>query len=141
MAKTFGGVQRLASASEEELTALENIGEITARAVTGWFADADNAQELELLLSAGIVPKASQKAEGVFSGEYVVLTGTLTKYKRSEAQKIIEELGGECQSAVTSKTTLVVAGESAGSKLEKARKLGAKIIDEAKFEEIISSEN
>lgn len=141
LAKTFGGVQRLASASEEELTALENIGEITARAVTGWFADADNAQELELLLSAGIVPKASQKAEGVFSGEYVVLTGTLTKYKRSEAQKIIEELGGECQSAVTSKTTLVVAGESAGSKLEKARKLGAKIIDEAKFEEIISSEN
>ena len=67
-----------------------------------------------------------------------MLTGTLQEFKRSEAQKIIEENGGECQSSVTAKTTLVVAGEAAGSKLEKAKKLGVKIIDEAAFKEMIT---
>ena len=67
-----------------------------------------------------------------------VLTGTLENFKRSEAQKLIEERGGECQSSVTAKTTLVVAGEAAGSKLDKAKKLGIKIIDEAEFKKIIS---
>ena len=69
----------------------------------------------------------------IFAGHFVVLTGTLTNYKRSQAQKIIEANGGECQSSVTSKTTLVIAGEAAGSKLEKAQKLGIKIIDEDEF--------
>ena len=67
----------------------------------------------------------------------MVLTGTLQDFKRSEAQKIIEENGGECQSSVTSKTTLVIAGDAAGSKLDKAKKLGIKIIDESEFKEII----
>ena len=61
----------------------------------------------------------------------------MQEFKRSEAQKIIEENGGECQSSVTAKTTLVVAGEAAGSKLDKAKKLGIKIIDEAEFKEMI----
>ena len=68
----------------------------------------------------------------------VVLTGTLSQFKRSEAQKLIEEAGGACQSAVTQKTTLVIAGESAGSKLEKAQALGVKVIDEAEFIKILS---
>ncbi|MFQ9737161.1 MAG: BRCT domain-containing protein [Christensenellaceae bacterium] len=67
----------------------------------------------------------------------MVLTGSLAHYKRSEAQKIVESLGGVCQSAVTAKTTLVLAGEDAGSKLEKAQKLGVRIIDEAEFERLI----
>ena len=67
----------------------------------------------------------------------MVLTGSLPHYKRSEAQKIVESLGGVCQSAVTAKTTLVLAGEDAGSKLEKARKSGVRIIDEAEFERLI----
>ena len=75
--------------------------------------------------------------EGIFSGEAVVLTGSLTAFKRSEAQKLIEERGGVCQSSVTAKTTLVIAGEEAGSKLEKAKKLGIKIIDEATFQEML----
>ena len=71
----------------------------------------------------------------------MVLTGTLSKYKRSEAQKLIEERGGVCQSSVTAKTTLVLAGEEAGSKLDKAKKLGVRIIDEAEFIKLLETEN
>ena len=67
----------------------------------------------------------------------MVLTGTLSRFKRSEAQKRIEELGGVCQSAVTAKTTLVIAGESAGSKLAKAKSLGVKVIGEEEFAKIL----
>ena len=74
------------------------------------------------------------------AGQFVVLTGTLPTYKRSEAQKLIEENGGICQSSVTGKTTLVLAGEEAGSKLEKAQKLGIKIIDEAQFRQMLGIE-
>ena len=73
----------------------------------------------------------------MFSGEFVVLTGTLSTLKRSEAQKLIEERGGECQSSVTAKTTLVIAGESAGSKLDKAKKLNVKIIGEEEFKSML----
>ena len=85
--------------------------------------------------TVGVRPKAERKrvTEGVFAGETVVLTGTLSGYKRSEAQKLIESEGGVCQSSVTAKTTLVLAGEEAGSKLEKAKKLGIKVIDEEEF--------
>ncbi|MDE7400844.1 MAG: NAD-dependent DNA ligase LigA, partial [Clostridia bacterium] len=74
---------------------------------------------------------------GIFAGQSVVLTGSLSSFTRSEAQKIIEENGGVCQSAVTSKTTLVIAGEAAGSKLAKAQKLGIQVIDEEKFKEML----
>ena len=78
-----------------------------------------------------------EKKEGIFSGQSVVLTGTLSGYKRSEAQKLIEERGGVCQSSVTAKTTLVIAGEEAGSKLDKAKKLGIKVIDENEFKAML----
>ena len=74
---------------------------------------------------------------GAFTGENVVLTGTLQKFKRSDAQKRIEEAGGMCQSAVTQKTTLVIAGESAGSKLDKAKSLGIRVIGEEEFRKIL----
>ena len=74
---------------------------------------------------------------GIFSGERVVLTGTLYSYKRDEAGKIIESLGGEIQSSVSKRTNILIAGEAAGSKLEKAKKLGIEIIDEQKFMELI----
>ena len=99
-----------------------------------YFADEENANELTALREAGVRPVWSEeKTEGVFSGQSVVLTGTLSGYKRSEAQKLIEARGGVCQSSVTAKTTLVIAGEDAGSKLEKAKKLGVKVIDETEF--------
>ena len=138
LAVRFKNVENLQKSTVEELIALENVGEITANAITAFFADEDNVAELAALQAVGITPVWSEeKKEGIFTGESVVLTGTLSGYKRSEAQKLIEENGGVCQSSVTAKTTLVLAGEEAGSKLEKAQKLGIKIIDEATFKQML----
>ena len=134
LANAFGSVESLASATADSLVALENIGEITARDIVGWFADRDNARELDALLEYIEPEQVKREAvSGAFSGEVVVLTGTLASFTRSRAQKLIEEEGGECASSVTKKTTLVIAGEEAGSKLEKAQKAGIKIIDEQQF--------
>ena len=140
LANIFGSVEGLKNAMREQLIELDNIGEITADAICDWFKDEGNLKELDSLLNYGIEPKFKEKSisSGIFGGQFVVLTGTLQEFKRSEAQKIIEENGGECQSSVTSKTTLVIAGEAAGSKLEKAKKLGIKIIDESTFKEMIN---
>ncbi len=139
LAKTFKSVAALKNATVEDLVGMENIGEITATGIAEYFSDEDNIKELEELTLLGVVPVWEEKGdvEGIFKGESVVLTGTLSKYKRSEAQKLIENLGGVCQSSVTAKTTLLVAGEETGSKLEKAQKLGIKIIDEQAFDEML----
>ena len=139
LAKDFKSLENLAKADREELLSLENIGEVTAEAIVNWFKDEDNAKEVKNLLNSGITPKVKENksVSGVFSGEFVVLTGTLSTLKRSEAQKLIEERGGECQSSVTAKTTLVIAGESAGSKLDKAKKLNVKIIGEEEFKNML----
>ena len=132
-------VQKLKTLTAEELIGLENIGEITAKNIENYFADEENCREIDTLLALGVTPcLESKKTEGAFTGENVVLTGSLSTLKRSEAQKMIEERGGVCQSSVTKTTTLVVAGEAAGSKLEKAQKLGIKIIDEQTFLKILS---
>ena len=137
LASAFGGMEALAFAQKEQLTALDNIGEVTADAIYRWFHDSENIKELNALLEY-IVPEVKAKVEGgILAGQLVVLTGTLPTYKRSEAQKLIESNGGVCQSSVTGKTTLVLAGEEAGSKLEKAQKLGIKIIDEAEFKAML----
>ena len=138
LAKVFKSVENLINATREQLLELENVGEITADAITGWFKDEKNLEELSALLSA-VTPQMQERpvASGIFAGQSVVLTGTLQSFKRSEAQKLIEQNGGECQSSVTSKTTLVVAGEAAGSKLEKAQKLGINIIDEEQFKRML----
>ena len=134
LATKFKSVENLQKATVEDLIAMENIGEITAKDIVAYFTDEDNLAELSALKEAGVTPTWSdEKKEGIFSGQSVVLTGMLSRYKRSEAQKLIEERGGVCQSSVTAKTTLVIAGEEAGSKLEKAKKLGIKVIDENEF--------
>ncbi len=138
LALRFKNMNALKQATTEELVGMENIGEITANAIVAYFQDRENLSELDALESVGVTPIWSEeKKEGIFSGESVVLTGTLLGYKRSEAQKLIENLGGVCQSSVTAKTTLVLAGEEAGSKLEKAKKLGIRIIDEATFKQML----
>ncbi len=138
LAARFQSVEGLKNATFDELLALENVGEITANDILAYFADKENQAELTALLKAGVTPTwSSEKKQGIFSGESVVLTGTLTAFKRSEAQKLIEERGGVCQSSVTAKTTLVLAGAEAGSKLSKAQKLGIRIIDEAEFQRLL----
>ena len=139
LAKEYKSIDGLKAADCEGLLAMENVGEITADAITNWFKDENNLTEINNLLAAGVTPETSQSGarEGIFAGQFVVLTGSLQDFKRSEAQKLIEERGGECQSSVTAKTTLVVAGEAAGSKLAKAQKLGVKIIDEETFKSML----
>ncbi len=130
----FGSVEAVAALTAEELVALENIGGVTANAIVGYFADAENVAELARLKAAGVAPYAKQRVTaGSFAGENVVLTGSLASMSRPEAQRLVEAQGGTAQSAVTAKTTLVVAGESAGSKLEKAKKMGIPVIGEAEF--------
>jgi DNA ligase (NAD+) len=140
LAARFKNIENLQKATVDELIEMENVGEITARAIVVYFQDENNVAELDALRAAGVTPTWSEeKTEGIFSGESVVLTGTLTNYKRSEAQKLVEARGGVCQSSVTAKTTLVLAGEDAGSKLEKAKKLGIKIIDEPTFQQMLEN--
>ena len=141
LANAFKSVDALSHATVEQLTELENIGEITARAIVGWFADDDNRAELaDLLKYVTPVYEQRQVEGGIFFGQVVVLTGTLSAYTRSQAQKIIEDEGGECGSTITKKTTLVIAGEEAGSKLQKAQKLGIKVIDEQEFVRMLGRE-
>ncbi len=131
---SFGSVERIASLTYEELIAIEDVGEVTAKSILAYFADEENAAELRRLEEAGVEPYGrEQPRSGAFAGENVVLTGTLSAMSRPEAQKRIEALGGVCQSAVSAKTTLVIAGEKAGSKLDKAKKLGIRIIGEEEF--------
>ena len=141
IAARFKKFENFQNASFEDLIALENVGEITANAILAYFADERNRAELNALFEIGVKPTWSdEKKEGIFSGQSVVLTGTLENYKRSEAQKLIEKRGGVCQSSVTAKTTFVLAGAEAGSKLAKAQKLGIKIIDENAFKEMLEQE-
>ena len=138
LAARFKNMENLAKVTFDDLIGLDNVGEITANAILAYFKDEDNLAELDALKEIGVTPTWSdEKKEGVFSGESVVLTGTMVEFKRSQAQKLIEDRGGVCQSSVTAKTTLVVAGAEAGSKLAKAQKLGIKIIDEEAFKEMI----
>ncbi|MDE7301405.1 MAG: NAD-dependent DNA ligase LigA, partial [Clostridia bacterium] len=138
LAEHFKTMEAFRAATVEELVSLDDIGDITAQAIVGWLNDSDNAKEVDKLLEFITVEvKEKRVTSGIFGGQFVVLTGTLSSFKRSEAQKIIEDNGGECQSSVTAKTTLVIAGEAAGSKLDKAKKLGVKIIDEDEFKHMI----
>ena len=136
----FGSVERISNLTEEELVAVEDVGEITARGIAEFFRDGENQAEISRLFKAGVTPFTEEKKRGgVFAGETVVLTGSLAAMSRSEAQKIIEAEGGVAAGSVSGKTTLVVAGESAGSKLEKAKKSGGKIIGEEEFLKLLAN--
>ncbi len=129
--KTLDGI---ANASVEELASLDDVGEVMSKSIFDYFRSEKNKNEIEKLLCAGIkITEQTEVKSGSFSGEKVVLTGSLTSYTRSEAGKLVEERGGEIQSSVTKTTTLVIAGEAAGSKLDKAKKLGITVIGEEEF--------
>ena len=117
-----------------------DFGEITAENVFSYFSSQKNLDEINELISLGIeIEEDNKKAGDKLLGEKVVLTGTLHSFKRQEATEIIEKLGGEVMSSVSKLTTLVVAGEEAGSKLQKAKNLGIKIIDENEFKLLINT--
>lgn len=136
LAKKFKTLSDLESATEEDLLTVDEVGEVIAKNVCDYFNNPDNLSEITALINAGVkivYDEASAVSGGAFDGEKVVLTGSLSKFSRSEAAKLIEKNGGEVLSSVSKSTTLVVAGEAAGSKLEKAKNLGVKIIGEDEF--------
>ena len=141
LAKKFKDIRALENATEEELALIPDVGEAIAANVRDYFALPENREELNKLFALGVCPYYELIEKGnAFAGQKVVLTGSLAKYKRSEAQKLIEEHGGEVSGSVSKNTTLVLAGEEAGSKLDKARELGIKIISEGEFEEMLAAE-
>lgn len=137
LAANFPSLERLAAADKEELLAVADIGDIIAQSVVKWFADKDNQEMLSRLAAGGVEPQAEvisqPETEGAFAGKVVVLTGTLPNLSRNEAKARLEKAGAKVTSSVSRKTDYVVAGEAAGSKLEKAQELGITIIDEAEL--------
>ncbi len=140
LAKVFVSLENIVSAEREKLVDINDVGEVVADCIYEYFNNAENLAEIEELKKLGVQVYLEEKVTGgVFSGEKVVLTGSLIDFKRDEASKIIENLGGEVVASVSKNTTLVLAGDSAGSKLDKAKKLGVKIIDEETFKSLIKT--
>ena len=137
LAEKFGSMDNIQKASMEDLTAIEDFGEIMAKSVIDYFANPDHVKAIEELYSLGVKIKEEEVKSGAMTGYVVVLTGSLPTLKRSQAKQLIEEHGGKTADSVSKAVNLVVAGEDAGSKLDKATKLGIKIIDEATLLEMI----
>jgi len=134
LANAFGTLEKVAAATQEELVALPDIGDIVAQSVVEFFSFEENRQMIDRLLAIGVKPKESAgKAEGVFTGMSIVVTGTLPSLGRKDAEELIRQNGGTAASSVSKKTAFVVAGEAAGTKLKKAQDLGIEIIDEEEF--------
>ena len=134
LAGRFGSLDALQAATLEELTAVEDIGEITARSIVDWFHSPQSLHLIARLKEAGVNMLAQQKGEDQrFAGKTFVLTGALERFTRDEATKMIEDRGGKAAGSVSKKTTYVVAGEAAGSKLRKAQELGIPVLTEEEF--------
>ena len=138
LAKHYKTLDKLMDASEFELMAVSDIGGITAGFIREWFDLPQSQHQIKLLREAGVSFESKEAVkDSRFAGMTFVLTGELSNYKRDEAAAIIESFGGKASSSVSKKTSVVLAGENAGSKLQKAIELGVKIIDEAEFETMI----
>jgi DNA ligase (NAD+) len=141
LARHFGTMDALMDAGVEQLQEAPDVGPIVAESIAGFFRERHNREVIEQLRAAGVAwkeglpPKAANA--GPFAGKIVVLTGTLGALSRDEAKEKIEALGGKVTGSVSKKTDYVVAGEEAGSKLDKARELGVQVLDEKQFLKLI----
>ncbi|BAH37832.1 MAG TPA: DNA ligase (NAD(+)) LigA [Gemmatimonas aurantiaca] len=140
LSRQYGSLDALMNATAEQLGAVRGIGSIIAQSVASYFADPTTRALMERLRARGLrfdEPNAVQ-ADGVLTGATVVLTGTLPSLSRGEATALVEQAGGRVTSSVSKKTTFVVAGEEAGSKLDKAKELGVTVLTEAELLEKLS---
>jgi DNA ligase (NAD+) len=142
LARRFGNLDAIASASEEELSDVDGVGGIIAQSIRSWFGNAANQSIIEKLRTAGVefgqveISNAPQN----LVGKAIVVTGTLTQYSREDAERAIKDRGGKSPGSVSAKTFAVVVGESPGaSKLTKAEQLGVPVIDEAAFEHVLTT--
>ena len=145
LAERFATLDALRSATLEELEAIPEIGPVVARSVHEFFRDEDNNRAVDDLLAAGVAPTPLVRAKPVsgklpLAGKTVVVTGTLPKRSRAEAEALIKAAGGKVTGSVSKSTSLVLVGDDAGSKLDKARALGIATVDEAGLEAMIGVE-
>jgi DNA ligase (NAD+) len=141
LAGQFGSLDALSKATVEELDDVPEIGLTVAQSVRDWFDDEGNIELGKRLQAAGVrtrMEQSSEPTDDTFAGKLFVLTGTLAAFTRDEARAAIESRGGRVTSSVSKKTDYVVAGEEAGSKLDKAKELGVTVIDEAAFKEMLA---
>ncbi len=149
LAKRFGSIAQLQAATVEQLSQIDEIGEIIAQSVFDFLHSEHGLATVNGLSEVGVrldEPQSEQsdttvagsERSGVFAGKTLVVTGVLTKYKRDEIESLIERLGGRASGSVSKSTDYVIAGEKAGSKLEKARQLGVPILTEEQFDQLIS---
>ncbi len=144
LAHKYKSLDNLRSAPREELTGIPEIGGIIAESITDFFAEEQNIIFIEKLKEAGVSLEDKESEENmpqIFEGKTFVLTGTLPTYTRGEASEIIEKLGGKTSSSVSKKTSFVLAGDEAGSKLEKAQNLGITIISEDEFIKMVNGDD
>ena len=140
LAGEFGSIDALGKATLEELSMIEGIGDIIAKSIYDYFRDENNLKMLEDLKQLGLNPSSAPKAKSdILAGKTFVLTGTLQNMTRDEASSVIKSHGGKTSSSVSKKTSYVLAGENAGSKLDKAKDLGVIILTEDDFLEMIKT--
>lgn len=138
LARHFGTMDRLVDATVEELTEVPDIGPVTARFIREWLDQEQSRHQIQRLKDAGVSMESTDSVQDTrFKGMTFVLTGALERFTRSEAAAIIEKMGGKASGSVSKKTTYVVAGENAGSKLTKANELGIPVITEDEFAEML----
>ena len=136
IAARFGSLAGVRAAKKEELSAIDGVGEVLAQSIEEFFLDERNRRLLDSLLSLGVRPQEARQDENgsdTFKGQTLVVTGTLSSMGREEAEQLIRRHGGMVSSSVSRKTSFLVCGEKAGSKLEKAMQLGIPVLDEAAF--------
>jgi DNA ligase (NAD+) len=142
LAETFGSLDEMAKADSSKLQEAEEVGPKVAHSIHRFFEEPHNLELIERLRAAGLKfthPKKAMKPAGVLAGSTFVITGTLPNWSREEAKERIEAADGKVSGAVSKKTTYLVAGEEAGSKLDKAKQLGVPVIDEAKLRELLQA--
>jgi len=135
LADHFGALDKLAKAAEEDLLEVEEVGPKVAQSIVQFFRQKQNLHVIEKLRRAGLQfeQKKARKAGGRLAGKQFVLTGTLTNFSREDAKRMIEEAGGRVTGSVTKNTDYLIVGADPGSKLDKARSLGVKTIDDAEL--------
>ena len=135
MEKSFSGnLESLINADIKQLTAIHEIGDIIGESIVNFFQESNNRKVVQACLDAGVqFALVKQIQESEYMGKTFVFTGSLDKFSREDAKVMVEKLGARASGSVSSKTDFVVAGASAGSKLEKARKLGISILTEDEF--------
>ena len=138
LANAFGSIENLERATEEELLSIREIGPQVARSIRTFFHNPKNVEVIGRMFEAGVRPTVEEKrVGGKFTGKTFVFTGALTRFTRDDAKRMVEREGGHAAGSVSKKTDFVVAGAEAGSKLDKARSLGVKVISEEEFLEML----